>query len=467
MQSSNREKNLVKNTGLLAIGTLSSKILTFFLLPLYTNVLTTSDYGIVDVLQTIASLLLPFATLQMGSGLFRYLVDTKSEIEKKQYISSGIFAVIVSAIAFAAGIFLYNVVFPFRYAFVFVLYFISLLLNESALGIARGLGDYKVYSIMSFLMTAVSLITNLLLILGLDFRGNSILIASTLAYMTASAYAFFRLHLWKLIAFSAFSKARLKEMLCYALPLIPNSISWWIANTSDRLLILYFMGSAANGIYAAANKIPAIYTTVFNVFNIAWMEALARNISDTDYESFTQKIYDKSIRLFCCINLLMISVMSIIFDYFIGNTYSEAYNHILILLFAILFNSMCSLLGGVFTAYKKSSIISKTTMYGAIVNILANVLLIDSIGLYAASVSTLISYIVIYVVRLKASREYIILRWNKTFLVEFLLVSIVVGVAYVVRDTRINLCVLIAVGIWTLYVNREMLSNILEILKKR
>ena len=69
------------------------------------------------------------------------------------------------------------------------------------------------------------------------------------------------------------------EMLRYSVPLVPNAISWWIANVSDRLLILYFLGSAMNGIYAAANKIPTIYTTFFSVYNLAWLESVSLSIN--------------------------------------------------------------------------------------------------------------------------------------------------------------------------------------------
>ena len=65
-------KDLVKNTGIIAIGTLCSKIVSFFLLPLYTSVLTTDDFGTVDVLQTVASLALPFITLELSSAVFRF-----------------------------------------------------------------------------------------------------------------------------------------------------------------------------------------------------------------------------------------------------------------------------------------------------------------------------------------------------------------------------------------------------------
>lgn len=90
-----REKNLIKNTGILAIGQLSSKLFTFLLLPVYTSLLLPEDYGVVDVLQTVINLVLYVATLQIESAIFRFLIDNRDNTEiKKEYISTGLFIVV-------------------------------------------------------------------------------------------------------------------------------------------------------------------------------------------------------------------------------------------------------------------------------------------------------------------------------------------------------------------------------------
>ena len=72
---SDRKKQFAKNTIILSIGTFGSKVFTFFLLPLYTAVLATEDYGNVDVLQSVIQLLVPIATLQLSVAVFRFLID--------------------------------------------------------------------------------------------------------------------------------------------------------------------------------------------------------------------------------------------------------------------------------------------------------------------------------------------------------------------------------------------------------
>ena len=91
----NREKSLYKNTGIIAIGTLCSKAFQFFLLPLYTNVLSTEDYGIVDVLLTVTTLIIPIITLQLSSSAFRYLIDVEDKLKRAEIISTAFLTEIV------------------------------------------------------------------------------------------------------------------------------------------------------------------------------------------------------------------------------------------------------------------------------------------------------------------------------------------------------------------------------------
>ena len=211
---------------------------------------------------------------------------------------------------------------------------------------------------------------------------------------------------------------KIQEMLRYSLPLIPNAISWWIANTSDRLIIICYLGTAFNGIYAAANKIPTIYTTIFTVFNTAWTESVSLAINDSDRDTYINSMLNSGFKLFSFINMGIIVCVSVSFKWLIGEQYTEAYNHIFILLVAIFINSMCSLFGGVLGGLKNTKVIGWTTVVGAIVNAVINFSLIQSIGLYAASVSTLVSYLIIYIFRFSAVKKIVQIRISKKYLLQ-------------------------------------------------
>lgn len=462
MEVKDREKSLIKNTGILAIGTLASKVFSFFLLPLYTAVLTTEDYGTVDVLQTIALFAMPFVTLQLCSAVFRFIIEKKENMEKTSVITTGVLIETINVALFSAVVWILNLKFDIQYCELFILNFASSALLEIVQNIIRGFGNNGTYSIMSFIMTVVSMISNIIMILFMGMKGDSILIASTIAALSAAVFGIWKQRLWKYLKLSTFSAHELKKMLKYSLPLIPNAISWWIANTSDRLLIRYFIGASGNGIYAAANKIPTIYTTIFNVYNIAWIEALSRSAGDKKQDEFINSMFEKSIRLFACICIGIICCMSLFFNMLIGEAYHSAYAHVYILLIAIFFNSICSLLGGIFTAYKESGIIGKTTVIGAVVNFIVNLVFIKFIGLYAASMSTLISYVVIVCVRTKNVKKFMKLVYPKEFLIQASIALIVVSIGYYMRVMWINILILFFLFLWCAYSNKELAKTIVE-----
>lgn len=462
-----KEKQLIKNTGILALGTLASKVFSFFLLPLYTTALSTSDYGIVDVLQSVTSVMLPFITLQLSSAVFRFIIEKNEEKGKSVVISTG-FGIEGVNLAVTSGIIiLINSLHPISYCTLFILYYISLASLEFCQNVLRGFGRNGIYSLISFVMTVVSVVSNIVMIVLLHMKGDSILIASILSYSVASLIAAISLKLWRYINVKSISMGVLKEMLKYSVPLIPNAISWWIANTSDRLLIRFFLGASFNGIYAAANKIPTIYTTIFNVYNIAWIESLSRSANDRDQEEFINEMFAKSIKLFGCICLGIISCVGLIFELLIGKAYVDAYLHIFILMTAIFFNSVCSLLGGVFTSFKKTEVIGRTTVYGAIVNFAVNIIFIRFIGLYAASISTLVSYVIIMVVRLDNLKGLISIRWPRRYLIQLISLYLISSVVYFLKYKIVILLWVLVLILWSLLVNKDSLIYIINMISSR
>ena len=87
----NTNKALFKNTGIIAIGQISTKIVNFLLLPLYTALLTTQEYGLVDILSTYSALIVVIVGLQINQAVFRFLVTNRKNKEKLIEICSTTF----------------------------------------------------------------------------------------------------------------------------------------------------------------------------------------------------------------------------------------------------------------------------------------------------------------------------------------------------------------------------------------
>ena len=95
-----------------------------------------------------------------------------------------------------------------------------------------------------------------------------------------------RAKLWRYVRLSPNPDLR-RQMLRYCIPLIPTAIFWWIMGVSDRYMVKWFLGGAANGIYAVAYKIPTILTILATVFMDAW-QLSAITESSGDRESHLQ-----------------------------------------------------------------------------------------------------------------------------------------------------------------------------------
>ena len=466
MSETSIKKNIIKNTMILSIGNFLTKAVSFFLLPLYTSVLSKADYGISDLIQNISYLLIPFIGLQIGSGLFRFIINKNDKEERKEIVSFCFFILLIISIVFLIIMFVINKLLSIPYSGLFSLYFISMLFSEFVSRLLRGLRKDTLYAACSFLNTLIYIILNLFFILNLKMGGESIIISLSLGSIISGIIFLSLIKVWELIDLRSINKEKGKEILSYSIPLIPNAISWGIVNVSDRVIISKFLNVAENGIYAVANKFPVIFTTFFSALDMAWVEALSEINDIEERKNYISENFQSVFVLLADICILLICVISIIFKFFVGKEFIEAYNHTYILVVAIFFNSISSLYGGIFVAYKDSKTISKTTVYGAITNIIINISLIKIIGLYAASISTLVSYFVIFFVRNIKLKKYVEIKWNVPKLISLVILLTIVSIGYFISNDILNIIILLIMFIWTIYSNRKTLDTILLTIKR-
>ena len=137
--------DLIKNTGIIAIGKMSTQVVSFLLLPVYTAYLTTEDYGIVDLVSVLVQALLPIITLQLEQAVFRFLIDVRdSESDIKRVISTTIFflstqAILYTCFMLAIGHLIHN---QYKYYLFFNL--ITSMYSYIFTQIARGLGKNEI-----------------------------------------------------------------------------------------------------------------------------------------------------------------------------------------------------------------------------------------------------------------------------------------------------------------------------------
>ena len=158
------KRDLFKNTIIIAIGKFSTQVLSYFLLPLYTTILTTEEYGTYDLLVTICIFTMPLITILMEESMFRFLVDEENDTGKIKVISTATIYAIASTIIWCGLGFIILTLLHYQYAFVFVLYLISSIIMKLINGISRGLSKIKLYSLSNFILSALTIGLNILFV---------------------------------------------------------------------------------------------------------------------------------------------------------------------------------------------------------------------------------------------------------------------------------------------------------------
>ena len=461
-------KDLAKNTAIVSIGKICTQLITFLLLPVYTAVLSNEEYGVVDLLNTLTSLLLPIVTLQIEQGIFRYLIDCRENNEKQIKLITTIirFMIIQSIVCIVIFLcvspFIHNEYKYFLMANLLMGIFSSLLLQ-----IWRGLGDNATYAIGSFITGAFTVVLNVIFIVAFRWGAYGMLGATAISNFICSVYIFLKRKIYKYIKPKQFDKKILKEIIKYSVPLIPNMISWWIVSASDRTIISAVIGIAQNGIYSAANKFSGVFTTLYSVFNLTWTESASININSEDRDEFFSKILDFVIRFFGCLCLGTIAVMPFAFNILINEKFAEAYYQIPILILGSVFNILVSFVGSIYVAKKLTKEIAKTSIIAAVINIFVNIVLIKSIGLYAASISTVIAYALMFIYRWIDVKKYVKFNVNKILMFALTIMYGITIFTYYLKNTTISVVVLVIVVVFAIITNLNSVSYLKQIVKDK
>lgn len=318
-----------------------TQFVSFLLLPLYTALLSTEEYGIVDLFTTYIALILPLVCWQLDQGIFRFMIDCRED-ETKYYKP-------------------------------------------------------------------------------------------------------------KLVDLSL-----IKEVCGYSLPLVPNQISGWILSASDRTIIAKFLSVAENGVYSVANKFSNLVGTFYGFFNLAWVETVSVHYNDSDRDEFIGDMMETVSNLFVSICVGIIAIMPFVFPVMVNQQYGNAYYQIPILLIAVIFQILVGLYSAIYIALKKSSTIARTTIAGAIINVLVNLALIRFIGLYAASISTLVSYASTALYRRIDIRKYIKIKVNVKNILLNSVAVVFVTLSYYFNITILNVAALVIACIYAVGINWKL-----------
>lgn len=410
--SKNNYSYLAKNVGLLTLSNFATKILSFFLIPLYTSILTTAEYGIYDLVSTSVLLLTPILTINIMEPVTRFSMEKNAD-------QKGIFTIgmryFFGSCALLAVFLLLNELFGLfpavsKYAvFFFCLYTVSTL-SGIVSGFARGLDMVADVAVSGVITTFVTITLNILCLVFLSLGLTGYFIANIAGFLFPSVYLLIRMKFWRYTTLGKVNRTLHKDMIAYGRPMIATNIAWWINSMADRYVIVLLRGVDANGIYSVASKIPMIMNIIQSIFNQAWTLSAVKEFDSDDKDGFFSDIYNKYSALMVMVCSALIVLDRPLAHFLYAKDFFSAWQYVPFLLISVVFGAMSGYLNGIFSALKQVNILAASTCVGAVVNLALNFLLVHYIGPVGAAIATAISYVVVWVVRIVRVRKYMRLR---------------------------------------------------------
>ena len=422
MATESRKKKFLKDIGIYAIGNFGSKLITFLMVPLYTYYVSDiSDFGYYDVCLSAVLFLLPFVTLQLRDGAFRFLVNAEDDKERQKLVLSVVYkslaAMLAMSMLLVAAVSLF---FHVKYIWFSFGLMCAMGLLEVVSQVARGLGDTKAFVASGILASFGVGIFSILFVVVLKLGVVGIFIANILARLVAILYIELKVGIIrKYLSGGVYGdkKALFREMLKYSLPLIFVTMYWWLTNCSDRFFIAHYVGLEGNGIYSVAVRFTAILQTFGVIFYQAWQDSAYRQYNSPDRNSFFSSVFNSYIFVMAIVLLLYTFGLKVVYTWLVDDQYQASLEYIYPLGISALLYTMVQFTNIIYQCAFDTQRTVPQMVVMSIVNIVLNFSFVKWLGIYGVITASIITYLILLLYRFFDIKRYLKLELRVTTIV--------------------------------------------------
>lgn len=405
-----RYNRLFKDTSIFAISGFASKALSFILVPLYTSVLSTAEYGTADLVLTTVTLLVPILTVSMSESVLRFSFD--KNLSKQNVLSNSLLFIYVST-------FLLILLSPLGnkigqgigtfWLYLVLLFFLEAL-NEILVNYLKSLDKIKLIAFSSIVHTLICLVANILFLVVFRMGVQGFLLSMVAGYVGKLILVFSSKGILRNTICLSFDWQVMGQMLQYSWPLVLSTVAWWINTSIDKYMITGMLSSSDNGIYSVAHKIPTLMTTITSIFSVAWHISAISSAENDNREQ--QGVFFSSVfrnfmlvSVFAC--FIVLCANQFLAKLLFSNDFYVAWRYVPFLLLASLFSSYAGFFAAIFRASKKTNVMFYSTVIAAILNMAFNYFLIPYFGIYGAAMATMMSFFVMLIIRMIHVRRFV------------------------------------------------------------
>lgn len=406
-------KSLLNNTLIYTIGNFGSKILTFALLPLYSYYLNKSEFGNYDLIITTITLAIPIVGFQFSDAIFRWLINHKKENNNKYgIISNGLIVLLISIILSIIFFLIVNMFYNIKYKILIYLLLLVSIIYPVFQQIVRGLGLSKIFAFSGVVYSLILVLSTFIFLIIFNLKLEGLLVSSIVANLTAIIWLVLKSKFTKYWDKTQVSFTEIKTMINYSLPLIPNTISWWLVNSANKYIILYYLGAESNGVFGLANRFPALLVMINSIFILAWQESAIVNHDKEDRVKYFSKIINGLIWIQILASCFFSISSQWLVNTIVAKEFYESWEIMPFLFFGVAFSTFAGFYGTLYLSLKKTKYALYTSLTSGIVNVLLCLLFIQKLGIQSASLSTFIGYILLFLIRAFHTKKILAIEYD-------------------------------------------------------
>ncbi len=455
----------MRDIGVYAIGNIGSKLITFLMVPLYTYfVHDTGDFGYYDVCLTVCLLLLPFFTLQLRDGAFRFLLDCDDETQRRRivsFVARTMASSLLITLLVATVLALFTDIQHLGYA---VGLLIAMSLQEVYSQVFRGLGNNRAFVMVGILSALGIGVFSVIFVAYLHWGIRGIFLANIIARLLALVLVEAKV---RLITRHTSWNIRIgkvgRDIIRYTLPLLPGSLCWWLTGSSDRLFVTHFLGLDVNGVYAVAIRFTGIINTLAIIFYQAWQETAILQYHSPDRDRFFSRMFNSYIFLLGIILVGYVFLLKVNYGWLVAPQYHQSLNYIYPLgLSAVLF-ALSAFFDMGYQCAKDTSRTLPAIVLSAVINVILNFMLIKPLGVYGVILTQVITYTVLFTYRWHDMRRYFVLKSSSRSLVPVIVMLLSAIPFYYCDGIVINIAYMaLAIGAIIAACNKELRDLLLS-----
>lgn len=388
-----------KDVVIYALPMFLARAIGLLLLPIYTRQLGPTDFGFIEFVAAVSSILLLVLPLEINQALGRLLPETNETDRRWKIISTALWFTFATFTVFACLVYLFRfqllqvvnlpVVYA-QYAVLVCLHFLILAIVNLLQVKFRFSSRAK--SSVSVNMAVV--LSNLILVLyfsnvnrlGIEQYFLSQIISGLIGVVVGLSILikqYRKFPLFRDIDIDIF-----KELLTYSMPIVVSSIGVALTGSIDRLMVGSYIGLTELGYYGAAIRLSAIVGLGFYVVSSAMTPVIYREHHKAETRMFVAHIFQITAYLSIVLLVIVTFYSKSIIELFAGNQFAEASKYLFyLMLSAIIAGSYIFFLGMDIT--KNTKLLSKINLTSGVLGTISCVCLVPLIGVWGAIISTL------------------------------------------------------------------------------